>query len=61
MGTDVKSDLLRPDGFAIGLFVVGVVLLVVPLMLMVGILAIGLAFIYWLIMIVAKLVYRRRA
>ena len=56
----MNSGLFRPDGFAIGLFVPGVVLLFVPLMVMPGVIAIASAFGYWLIMILVKLVYRRR-
>ena len=56
----MKRDLLRPDGFAIGLFVVGVVLLFVPLMVMPGVIAIISAFSYWLVMMVVRSVHRRR-
>jgi len=53
-------SLARPDGFAIGLFAVGFIMLFVPLMLMPGLTAMLAAVAYWLIMIVVKAVYRRR-
>lgn len=55
------KDIIRPDGFAIGLFVVGVVLLFVPLMLMPGLIATISAFAYWLTMTVVKVIQRGRA
>jgi hypothetical protein len=54
------KSLFRPDGFAIGLFAVGVIMLFVPLMLIPGLTAILAAGAYWLTMMVVKLVYRRR-
>ena len=53
-------SLVRPDGFAISLFVVGIIMLFVPMMLMPGLTAMLAAVAYWLIMIVVKAVYRRR-
>jgi hypothetical protein len=52
-------SILRPDGFAIGLFLLGVVLLFVPLMVMPGLIAMLSAFAYWLTMMVVKVVHRR--
>lgn len=57
----MRSDLLRPDGFAIGLLILGAVLLVTPLMIVPGVIAIASAFGYWLIIMVVKVIYRRRA
>ena len=54
------SGILRPDGFAIGLFVFGAIMLFVPLMMMPGLLAMIAAPVYWLTMVVAKVVLRRR-
>lgn len=55
----VKS-ILRPDGFAIGLFLSGLVLFFLPLMLMPGLVAILAALAYWLTMMVLKAVKRPR-
>lgn len=49
----VKS-IFRPDGFAIGLFLFGLVLFFVPLMLMAGLVAMLSALAYWLTMMVLK-------
>ena len=57
----MKSDLLRPDGFAIGLFAFGLVMLFVPMMLMPGVIAMLAAVGYWLTILVVRFVYRRRA
>jgi hypothetical protein len=54
-------SVLRPDGFGIGLFLFGLLMLFVPLMVMPGAIAIVSAFAYWLTMIVVKSVQRRRA
>lgn len=51
---------LRPDGFAIGLFLFGLVMSFVPLMLMPGLIAMLAALAYWLTMVVVKAIYRRR-
>ena len=52
------NDKLRPDTFAIGLYVFGLVMLCVlpPLLLVPGLLAMVLALCYWLIMVVVKVV-----
>jgi hypothetical protein len=55
------KGILRPDGFAIGLFVLGTVLLLLPLMLMPGVIAMLAACAYWLTVVVVKTVRRRRA
>jgi hypothetical protein len=55
------KDIVRPDGFAIGLFLLGIVLLFVPLMVMPGLAAIVSAFAYWLTMMVVKVMHRRRS
>jgi xanthine/uracil/vitamin C permease (AzgA family) len=52
-------SILRPDGFAIGLFLLGVVLLFVPLTVMPGLIAMLSAFAYWPTMMVVKVVHRR--
>jgi len=55
------KSLVRPDGFAIGLFAIGFIMLFVPMMPMPGLTAMLSAVAYWLIMIVVKAVYRRRS
>ena len=52
---------LRPDGFAMGLFLFGLVLLFVPLLAMPGLIAMLAAPAYWLTMVVVQLVQRRRS
>jgi hypothetical protein len=47
-------SILRPDGFAIGLFMLGVVLLFVPLMVMPGLIAMLSAFAYWLTIMILR-------
>ena len=54
------NGILRPDGFAIGLLLFGTVMLFVPLMMMPGLVALVAAPVYWLTMVVAKVVLRRR-
>ena len=44
----------RPDGFAIGLFVFGLILLFVPLMVMPGLIAMVSALAYWLTIFVVR-------
>ena len=55
------NNILRPDCFAIGLFLLGVVMLFAPLMVMPGLIATLAASAYWLTIVVVKLVHRRRA
>jgi len=55
------KGIIRPDGFAIGLFLLGVVMLFVPLMVMPGVVAMLAASAYWLTMVFVKVVQRRRA
>jgi hypothetical protein len=57
----VKADFFRPDGFAIGLFIIGAIMAFVPMMLMPGVIAIISAGTYWVIMLAVKAVSRRRA
>jgi preprotein translocase subunit SecD len=57
----MRSTAFRPDGFAIGLFAFGVVMLFVPLMLMPGVIAIVSAVSYWLIMMALKASHRRHS
>jgi hypothetical protein len=54
----VKS-VLRPDGFAAGLFLFGLILLFVPLMAMPGVVAMVSAIAYWIIMMAVKAMQRR--
>ena len=56
----MKSDLLRPDAFAIGLFIFGIAMFFVPMMLMPGLIAMLAALGYWLTMAVVKGFNRRR-
>ena len=51
---------LRPDGFALGLFLIGLVMFFVPLMLMPGLIAMLAAFAYWLTMLALKAAKRPR-
>lgn len=51
---------LRPDGFAIGLFLFGLVMFFLPLMLMPGLIAMLSAFAYWLTMLVFREAKRPR-
>jgi len=55
----VKST-LRPDSFAVGLFLFGLVLFFVPLMLMPGLVAMVSALAYWLTMLIIKAAKRPR-
>jgi hypothetical protein len=55
------KDIIRPDGFAIGLFLLGVAMLFVPLMVMPGLVAMLSASAYWLTILVVKVVQRRGA
>jgi hypothetical protein len=55
----VKS-ILRPDGFAVGLFLLGLVLFFVPLMVMPGLVAMVAAVAYWLTMLVLRAAKRPR-
>jgi hypothetical protein len=55
----VKS-VLRPDGFAIGLFLLGLVLFFVPLMVMPGLVAMLAAVAYWLTMLIFRVAKRPR-
>lgn len=48
------KGVFRPDGFAIRLFLFGLVLFFVPLMLMAGLVAMLSALAYWLTMMVLK-------
>ena len=57
--TSAMMSLVRPDGFAISLFVVGIIMLFVPMMLMPGLVAMLAAVAYWLVMVVVKAVSRR--
>ena len=50
----------RPDGFAIGLFLFGLVMFFVPLMLMPGFVAMLAAVVYWLTMLFLKAAGRPR-
>jgi hypothetical protein len=54
----VKS-VLRPDGFAAGLFLFGLILLFVPLMAMAGVIVLLSAIAYWIIMMAVKAMQRR--
>jgi hypothetical protein len=56
----MRGNLFRPDGFAIGLLAIGLIMLFLPLMAMPGLIAILAACSYWLIMLVVKLGLRRR-
>jgi hypothetical protein len=51
---------LRPDRFAIGLFLFGLVMFFVPLMIMPGVVAMLAAVAYWHTMMVLNVVHRRR-
>jgi hypothetical protein len=55
------SSTLRPDGFAIGLFLFGLVMLFVPLMVMPSVIAMLSAIAYWLTTMVVKSAHRRRS
>ena len=55
------TRILQPDGFSIGLFLLGVVMLFVPLMLMPGLVAVLASLAYWLTMVLVKVIHRRRA
>jgi hypothetical protein len=57
--TSAMMSLVRPDGFAISLFVVGIIMLFVPMMLMPGLVAMLAAVACWLVMVVVKAVSRR--
>jgi hypothetical protein len=50
----VVKSMLRPDRFAIGLFLSGVVMFFLPLMLMPGLVAMLSALAYWLTMMVLR-------
>ena len=56
----MTKSILRPDGFALGLFAVGVMLLILPLMLMPGLIAILMSAAYWLVMVAVKVMHVRR-
>jgi hypothetical protein len=45
---------LAPDGFAVGLLLLGVVLLLFPAMRVAGVVALGLAVSYWVLMSLLK-------
>jgi hypothetical protein len=53
------GKILRPDGFAIGLFALGIAILFVPLMIIPGFVAILAAIAYWLTMVLVKLIQQR--
>ena len=55
----MKSHILRPDAFAIGLFIFGFVMFFLPLMRMPGFIAMLAALGYWLTMTVIKAFNRR--
>ena len=52
------KGMLRPDGFAIGLFLFGLVMFFMPLMLIPGMVAMISALAYWLTMLVVRVVQR---
>ena len=52
--------MLQPDGFTIGLFLLGVVFLFAPLMVMVGVVATASAVACWATMVVIKVIQHRR-
>ena len=52
---------LRPDRFAVGLFLVGLVMFFVPLMRMPGVIAMLCAVAYWLTMVFVNAAQRRRS
>ena len=58
MGTVSSADMskqpLAPDGFAVGLLLLGVVLLLFPAMRVAGVVALGLAVSYWVLMSLLK-------
>ena len=56
----MRVQFLKPDGFAIGLFVVGIVMVFLPMMLMPGLIAMIASFGYWLTMVIVRAVHRRR-
>jgi len=56
----MSKSIWRPDGFALGLFGVGLILFVMPLMLMPGVIAILLSAAYWLFMAVLKAAHLRK-
>jgi hypothetical protein len=51
---------LRPDGFALGLLVLGIIMFFVPLMRMPGLVSVLASLAYWATMVVVRSVYRRR-
>jgi hypothetical protein len=55
----VESN-LRPDGFAIGLFLFGLVMFFVPLMAMPGVVAMLSALAHWLTMLILRAAERPR-
>jgi hypothetical protein len=56
----VVKSALRPDSFAIGLFLFGLVMVFVPLMVIPGLVAMLSALAYWLTMLTLKAVQRPR-
>ena len=56
----MTKSIWRPDGFALGLFAVGLILMILPLMLMPGVIAILLSVAYWLLMVIVKSVHFHR-
>ena len=55
------KSIFRPDWFALGLFIFGLVMLFVPLMVMPGLIAMLSALAYWLTMLVLKAAKSPRA
>lgn len=52
--------ILQPDGFTIGLFLFGAIMLLVPMMIVPGIVAMLSALAYWVTMMIVKLFTRRQ-
>ena len=57
----MKSNVLRPDGFAVSLFALGLVMVVVPMLLIPGLVSMLAAAGYWLTMLVVGFIRRGRA